>query len=135
MSPLSVYIHIPFCTAKCGYCDFNAYAGMDNLKAAYAQALVAEIYAWRHELEGREIATIGFGGGTPGEMPPDAIGAAIEALRGIGTLRADAEISLEANPGTTSGEDLLALRQAGLTRISFGAQSFDSEELSFLDRI
>ena len=135
MKPLSVYVHIPFCTVKCGYCDFNAYAGMDSLKASYEQALVAEIGAWRHAFEGREVITIGFGGGTPGEMQPSAIGMVIESIRRRSFLARDAEISLEANPGTTSLEYLQALRAAGVNRISFGAQSFDAAELVFLDRI
>lgn len=135
MRPLSVYVHIPFCTVKCGYCDFNAYAGMDNLKDAYFQALVAEIEAWQHVLEGREIGTIGFGGGTPAEMRPAAIAGVIEGIRRHALLSADAEISLEANPGTTDLPSLIDLHAAGVTRISFGAQSFDAEELRFLDRI
>ncbi len=135
MKPLSVYVHIPFCTVKCGYCDFNAYAGMDNLKVSYGDALVAEIEAWRHAFAGREIATIGFGGGTPGEMPSSAIARVVDAVRGQAPLSADVEISLEANPGTTDLDYLCALRNAGVNRISFGAQSFDAAELLFLDRI
>ena len=135
MKPLSVYVHIPFCTVKCGYCDFNAYAGMDGLKNSYGQGLVAEIEAWRHAFAGREITTIGFGGGTPGEMPPSAIARVVDAIRGQAPLSADVEISLEANPGTTDLDYLCALRNAGVNRISFGAQSFDAAELLFLDRI
>jgi len=135
VNPLSVYVHIPFCTAKCGYCDFNAYAGMDGLKASYEQALIAEVGAWRHVFEGREVTTIGFGGGTPGEMPAAAIAAVIESIRAETFLAADAEISLEANPGTIDLEYLVALRAAGVNRISFGAQSFEPAELAFLDRI
>lgn len=135
MNPISVYIHIPFCTIKCGYCDFNAYAGMGALQEAYFEALVREIDASAALLSGREIATVAFGGGTPGESPPDLIGAAISALLRIAPLAAGAEVSLEANPGTTSGTMLAGLRTAGITRISFGAQSFDPAELAFLDRI
>ena len=135
MKPLSVYVHIPFCTVKCGYCDFNAYAGMDGLKNSYGQGLVAEIEAWRHAFEGRDVTTIGFGGGTPGEMPSTAITRVVDAIRGQAPLSADVEISLEANPGTTDLDYLCALRNAGVNRISFGAQSFDAAELLFLDRI
>lgn len=135
MKPLSVYVHIPFCTVKCGYCDFNAYAGMDGLKNSYGQGLVAEIEAWRHAFAGREITTIGFGGGTPGEMPPSAIARVVDAIRGQAPLSADVEISLEANPGTTDLRHLSDLHAAGVNRISFGAQSFDAGELLFLDRI
>ncbi|MBA4180715.1 MAG: coproporphyrinogen III oxidase [Anaerolinea sp.] len=133
--PLSVYVHIPFCTVKCSYCDFNAYAGMDNLKESYAAALVSEVQAWRHVLAGAAIATIGFGGGTPGEVPATHIAAVIDAIRAEATLAAGAEISLEANPGSITGGYLGELAHAGVNRISFGAQSFDPAELSFLDRI
>ena len=135
MKPLSVYIHIPFCTVKCGYCDFNAYAGMDSLKTSYEEALVAEVASWAHALAGREVITIAFGGGTPGEMQPGAITAVIEGVRRCALLASQAEISLEANPGTTDLQYLSELRAAGVNRISFGAQSFTAAELRFLDRI
>ena len=133
--PLAVYVHVPFCTVKCGYCDFNAYAGMDSLKDAYAVALEREIELARPALNGREIGSIGFGGGTPGEIPPGHIARVIEAVRRLAPLLSDAEVSLEANPGTTDGAALRDLGAAGVTRISFGAQSFDTAELHFLDRI
>lgn len=135
MTPLSVYVHIPFCTVKCGYCDFNAYAGMDNLKDAYAGAMVSEVPAWEHVLADSEVATIGFGGGTPGEVPAAHIAAVIDAIRAKATLAAGAEVSLEANPGSITGAYLAELADAGVNRISFGAQSFDAAELLFLDRI
>ena len=135
MTPLSVYVHIPFCTVKCGYCDFNAYAGMDNLKRPYGKALTSEIQAWRHVFDARDVISIGFGGGTPGEMEPGAIAGAIEAIQIQASLSRDAEISLEANPGTTGIDYLRELHAAGVNRISFGAQSFDAAELRLLDRV
>ncbi len=135
MNPISVYIHIPFCTIKCGYCDFNAYAGMGALQENYFDALLREIDASAPLVAGREIATIAFGGGTPGESPPALIGSAISAVGKLGPLAAGAEVSLEANPGTTTGSMLQEFRAAGVTRVSFGAQSFESAELAFLDRI
>ncbi|MGI8927424.1 MAG: radical SAM family heme chaperone HemW [Tepidiformaceae bacterium] len=135
MKPLSVYVHIPFCTAKCGYCDFNAYAGMDTVKADYAAALVEEVAAWRAALGARTVRTIAFGGGTPGESPAAHIAGVISAVRAAWPVDAGAEVSLEANPGTSGLAGLRALRAAGVTRISFGVQSFDAAELSFLDRI
>lgn len=133
--PISIYIHVPFCTVKCGYCDFNAYAGLDDLKSAYGEALVAEIRAAAPLLANRTVATIAFGGGTPGEVPPAQIAAVIEAIAEAAPIAPDAEISLEANPGSTDGDHLRALRAAGVTRLSLGAQSFDPGELRFLDRI
>ena len=135
MSALAVYVHIPFCTVKCGYCDFNAYAGMDNLKQAYDRALVREVELDAELFEGRLVSTIGFGGGTPGEVPAADIAAVVEALRERAAFANDVEISLEANPGTTDARALCELRAAGVSRISFGAQSFLADELRFLDRI
>ena len=133
--PLSVYIHIPFCTVKCGYCDFNAYAGLDTLRGAYRDAVIAELRAAAPSLAGYTAATIAFGGGTPGEMPSGDIAAIIAAVREAVEVAPMAEVSLEANPGTSGDRGLTALRDAGVTRISFGAQSFDADELRFLDRI
>ncbi|MEX1103479.1 MAG: radical SAM family heme chaperone HemW, partial [Dehalococcoidia bacterium] len=135
MKPISVYVHIPFCTIKCGYCDFNAYAGMGTLQESYFDALLREIDASRPVLSARAIATVAFGGGTPGESPPLLIGRVIAALRDAAPVAPGAEVSLEANPGTTTGRMLQELRDAGVTRVSFGAQSFDAQELAFLDRI
>lgn len=135
MTPLAVYVHIPFCTVKCGYCDFNAYAGMDALKPSYRDALVAEISAWAGALGARAVASIAFGGGTPGEVPASDIAAIVDAVRAAWPVAPRAEVSLEANPGTTDGAHFSALRAAGVTRLSLGAQSFDAAELAFLDRI
>lgn len=135
MKPLAVYVHIPFCTVKCGYCDFNAYSGMDNEKPAYGDALVREIRAARPLFQGRVVRSIGFGGGTPSEVPEAQIAAAVKSIRDSGPVSPDIEISLEANPGTTTEATLLGLRNAGVTRLSIGAQSFSAAELRFLDRI
>lgn len=133
--PLAVYVHIPFCTVKCGYCDFNAYAGMDALKGFYTGAVIAELRAAAPVLDEYEAATIAFGGGTPGESAAEDIAAIIATVREAVSLRPGAEVSLEANPATSDEGHLTALRKAGVTRISFGAQSFDPAELRFLDRI
>lgn len=135
MRPLAVYVHIPFCTVKCGYCDFNAYSGLDNLKESYGRALVAEVAACGPLLDGRVISSIGFGGGTPGEVPAGDIAAVIDAFRARAPLATGIEISLEANPGTTGAAALQELRLSGVNRVSFGAQSFIPGELRFLDRI
>ena len=135
MKPMAVYIHIPFCTVKCGYCDFNAYAGLDSLKAGYTAALVAEIRAWATHLGPRQITSVFLGGGTPGEMATEDIAAIIDAARGLGTLPKDCEVTLEANPATLLEGQMERLRTAGVTRLSLGAQSFHAEELQFLDRI
>ncbi len=135
MKPLAVYVHIPFCTVKCGYCDFNAYSGMDNVKDAYGEALVREVGAATPLFSGRTIRSIGFGGGTPSEVPAAQIAAVVQAIRQCAPFDPGIEISLEANPGTTSESSLNGLRNAGVTRLSIGAQSFSATELRFLDRI
>jgi oxygen-independent coproporphyrinogen III oxidase len=135
MTPLFVYIHIPFCTVKCGYCDFNAYAGMDALKTSYREALLAEIESYAPLLQRNEVATIGFGGGTPGEVPASHIADVIDAIRSHTDLDPGGEVTLEANPGTASPEYFAALRTGGVSRISLGAQTFDPAHLTFLDRI
>jgi len=135
LRPLAVYIHIPFCVRVCGYCDFNTYAGMDAVKDAYTAAVVGEVEAWAPHIPGREVTSIAFGGGTPGEMSGASLVSIVEAVRVAAPLAPDAEISLEANPGTTSAAALRDLAAAGVNRISFGAQSFDAAELAFLDRI
>lgn len=132
--PLAVYVHIPFCTVKCGYCDFNAYAGLDALKGAYQHALVAEVAAWAATLAGRRVTSVSFGGGTPSEVPVRYLAAVIEALASRSHLAKGAEISVEVNPGTLGLLAMRELRAAGVNRVSFGVQSFNAEELRLLDR-
>ena len=133
--PLALYIHIPFCTVKCGYCDFNTYSGMDGLKRGYVDSLLREVSLLPAALSFRPITSIALGGGTPGEMEPAQIASIVGAVRARFAVVSGAEVSLEANPGTTNGEHLQQLRAAGITRISFGGQSFDAADLMFLDRI
>ncbi|MEX2081274.1 MAG: radical SAM family heme chaperone HemW, partial [Dehalococcoidia bacterium] len=135
MKPLAVYVHIPFCTVKCGYCDFNAYAGLHDLAPAYCDALERDIDSWAGAFAGRELASVFFGGGTPSEVPAGHIARVLARLARHSTFATDAEVSLEANPGTLTGDYLSALRAAGVGRLSIGAQSFHDSELRFLDRI
>tara|TARA_Y100000588_G_scaffold394874_1_gene517979 strand:+ start:2471 stop:3589 length:1119 start_codon:yes stop_codon:yes gene_type:complete len=108
---------------------------MEAVMPAYADAVVKEIEAWGPGLINREVTSIAFGGGTPGEMPPESLSTIIQAVRSVASMAPDAEISLEANPGTTSGPGLRSLVRGGVNRISFGAQSFTASELAFLDRV
>ena len=132
---IGIYVHIPFCTAKCGYCDFNSYAGHEHLIPSYTTALTLEAGLWREALAGREVESIFFGGGTPSLNPPDEMASVVDTLRANFGVSADAEISLESNPGSVTREYLRALRTAGFNRLSIGVQSFDDEELVTLDRI
>jgi oxygen-independent coproporphyrinogen-3 oxidase len=133
----SLYIHIPYCQAKCPYCDFNSYAALAWPEADYIRALVAEMTyrAMASPWAGQCIKTIFFGGGTPSLFAPDSIGSVIEAADRLFGIDRGAEITLEANPGTVNGSKLRGFRTAGVNRLSFGAQSFDSGILSFLGRI
>ena len=124
LRPLSVYIHIPFCKSKCAYCDFASWPGREDVWVAYFAALCEEIRAagdGKHRVE-----TIFFGGGTPSLAPEESIGAALQAVREAFPVAPEAEVSLEANPGTLSMEKLRAYREMGVNRLSIGVQSFDA---------
>jgi len=141
--PLSIYIHVPFCTVRCAYCDFNTYAGLEALMPSYAAAvqrelaLVAPSFSIQREApdsETAEVHTIFFGGGTPSLMAPEHIEAILGVVRGEFRVADSCEITLEANPGTLGRQDLERLRRAGVNRLSLGAQSAQPAELRLLDR-
>lgn len=162
MSGFSLYLHIPYCQAKCPYCDFNSYAAERWPEEAYTEALIAELehYATQGAWQGA-IRTIFFGGGTPSLFAPESVGRVLDAVsrlwpvqlmgdgldsstarRGaalgsqLSTLDLPAtEVTLEANPGTVTLEKLLGFRAAGINRMSFGVQSFLSHHLRMLGRI
>jgi oxygen-independent coproporphyrinogen-3 oxidase len=134
-APLSLYVHIPFCSAKCTYCDFNSYAGQDSLFAPYAEAVAHEAGLWAPHVAGRRVETVFFGGGTPSLLPVEHMATIVRALRDHFAFEAEAEFSLEANPGTVDATHLEGLRALGFNRISFGVQSFHDEELLRLERI
>ena len=132
---LSLYIHIPFCRTRCGYCDFNTYAGLQGLIPAYVRALNAEIAHFGQQLqEEYYVHTIYFGGGTPSLLPANEIHSLISGVENQFTIASDAEISMEANPNGITLAYLDAIRKSGINRISFGMQSAISEELAILDR-
>lgn len=143
---LSLYVHIPFCHAKCHYCDFNSYAGQLRWRELYVQTLLGEI-AWAGNLARRSGAagrptdqpwpcrTIFFGGGTPSLLTAGQVAQIIESARQAFVVQPDAEITLEANPGTLEEAHLVALRAAGVNRLSMGAQSFDAGLLRWMGRI
>lgn len=145
MKPLSLYVHIPFCVAKCGYCDFNSYA-IDTLMERghadadwarrYADALIEEAGSRvaRLSLEGRRIDTIFFGGGTPSLFPPEETRRILHRAREWFEVAPDCEITLEANPGAADAARFGALREAGVNRVSIGVQTFDDGALGRLDR-
>jgi oxygen-independent coproporphyrinogen-3 oxidase len=129
---LGLYIHIPFCSAICNYCNFNRGLYDAALKDRYVAALEQEI---RRSGDGSAADTIFFGGGTPSLLEPDEIGRLISACRDSFDLASDAEITLETNPETSSPARMEQFRAAGVNRVSFGVQSFREEELRRLGRI
>ncbi len=135
-TPLGLYLHIPWCPTRCIYCDFNTYVdGEAALKRRYQQALLREIREAGETLGRPRLDTIFIGGGTPTTLPPAELGALVEATQAAFDLRAGAEITTEANPGTLSVDYLRAIRQAGINRLSLGVQSFSDAELRFLSRL
>lgn len=133
----SLYVHIPWCQSKCPYCDFNSHAAATWPEADYTRALIAELKhrAQTPSYSGLPIRTIFFGGGTPSLFDPRSIEEIIEASDRVFGIESDAEITLEANPGTVDLAKLAGMRTAGVNRISFGAQSFNDATLKFLGRI
>ena len=128
MKELELYLHIPFCVKKCNYCDFLSAPAEEKTRAAYVDTLIREIEDFE-EPEDYEVVTVFFGGGTPSILPGEAILRLMEALRKKFHFREEAEITLEANPGTVDEKKLSFYKKAGINRLSFGLQSTDAEEL------
>jgi oxygen-independent coproporphyrinogen-3 oxidase len=137
LPPLSLYIHLPWCLKKCPYCDFNSHAqGPGGLpEQAYIDALVADLDASLPLIWGRTVHSIFIGGGTPSLFSPAAIDRLLGDIRARLRLEADCEITLEANPGTFEKDRFRAFRQAGVTRLSIGVQSFNDAHLRALGRV
>ncbi|RMG99418.1 MAG: radical SAM family heme chaperone HemW [Chloroflexi bacterium] len=129
----SLYLHIPFCRHRCSYCDFNTYTTVGELKEVYARALAAEIRQVAGEVR-RPAHTVFFGGGTPSLMSPEALACILDAVRESFDLAGDAEVTMEANPGTVDEAYLAAVRALGVNRLSFGVQSVVTAELALLER-
>ncbi len=138
MMSLSVYLHIPFCTHRCSYCDFNTYAGLENLISDYVRALCREIEILGENLPDsyrNKVHTIYFGGGTPSLLSPEQIKAVLTSLKHEFGFDANLEISLEANPGTLSLAKVQAYKDLGVNRLSIGFQTANERELQLLGRI
>jgi oxygen-independent coproporphyrinogen-3 oxidase len=135
MVPYSLYLHIPFCRHRCAYCDFNTYAGLEELIPAYVDALCREAQLLSASAGARlPVHTIFFGGGTPSLLSPGEIGHILQVLAELFYLSEGIEITLEANPGTLSIKYLRDLRLVGVNRLSLGMQSSRPEELRLLER-
>lgn len=132
--PLAVYIHWPFCKAKCPYCDFNSHVRESVDQAAWRAALLAELRYDAARLPDREIVSVFFGGGTPSLMEPATAGALIEEIGRLWPLAEGIEITLEANPTSSEAANFQALAAAGVNRLSLGVQALDDASLRFLGR-
>ncbi|MGH3392337.1 MAG: radical SAM family heme chaperone HemW [Actinomadura sp.] len=138
--PFGFYVHVPFCVTRCGYCDFNTYTaaelGPGASRESYADTAIAEIRLARRVLGDTDlpVETVFFGGGTPTLLPAGDLGRVLKAIDAEFGLTAGAEITTEANPETVDAAHLAGLRQAGLTRMSFGMQSAREHVLAALDR-
>jgi putative oxygen-independent coproporphyrinogen III oxidase len=134
-APAGIYVHVPFCMTRCGYCDFNAYAGLDALKPSYLEALFQEVELAAPAWHGEEFVSVFLGGGTPTTMEPADLKALLAHLRDRFALTRQAEVTIEANPDTVDEASLQALLETGYNRLSMGAQSFDPSVLKVLERI
>ncbi len=131
---LGIYIHIPFCASKCGYCDFYSLAGCDRLMPKYQDALVAHIRESYGALKSYEVDTVYFGGGTPSYYGAQRLAELWSELKNSGRVRRDAEVTLEANPDSARLKDLKLLHKEGFNRISLGAQSSNNDILKLIGR-
>lgn len=134
--PLGLYIHIPWCVRKCPYCDFNSHEQRGTLPFSdYRNALINDLQQDTWMAQGRSIDSIFFGGGTPSLMPNTDIAKILSRVDQLVGISSDAEITMEANPGTVEHHDFSQLRTAGVNRLSLGVQSFNPEHLQRLGRI
>ena len=139
LPPLSLYVHLPWCIKKCPYCDFNSHEWRDNAQGMpeqrYIDALLADLEASLPLIWGRPVHSIFIGGGTPSLFEPASIDRLISGIRARLPLEAEAEITMEANPGTFEKDRFKAFRAAGVTRLSIGVQSFNDAHLKALGRV
>ncbi len=135
MDPIGLYLHIPYCLHKCGYCDFNSHNINEAEMESYVRALLSEMEQAAKGAKDRRVATIFFGGGTPTTLPFADLARILETCRQHFQVDPEAEITCEANPATIPQTDLAQLREAGFNRLSIGVQSFDPDELKRLERV
>ena len=136
--PLALYVHIPWCLKKCPYCDFNSHEHADRAalpEARYVDALLADLEFALPSIWGRRVGSIFFGGGTPSLFGAEAIDRALAGIRARVPVAPDAEVTLEANPGTFEQEKFAGFKAAGVNRLSLGIQSFDPQKLRALGRV
>lgn len=130
-----IYVHWPFCKAKCPYCDFNSHVRHQPVDAlSFARALGTELKWFAGQTPGRTVTSIFFGGGTPSLMPPEAVAHVLDTIAALWTVSPDAEITLEANPTSIEAENFRGYRSAGVNRVSVGVQALNDADLKALGR-
>lgn len=136
LPPLSLYVHLPWCVRKCPYCDFNSHEAKDGVpETAYVDALLRDLEQDLPRVWGRRVSSVFIGGGTPSLFSAEALDRLLSGLRARLNIHADAEITLEANPGTAEQEKFREFRALGINRLSIGVQSFNEDALQRLGRI
>jgi putative oxygen-independent coproporphyrinogen III oxidase len=136
LPPLALYVHMPWCVRKCPYCDFNSHVAPEVIpQQQYVDALIEDLAIDAAAAQGRALVSIFFGGGTPSLFAPDEVGRFLAAARSLVTFAPDIEVTLEANPGTVEHGRFGGYRDAGINRVSLGAQTFDPDHLRTLGRI
>ncbi len=130
-----LYVHVPFCLTRCGYCDFNAYAGLGHLAVRYVDALAAEADLWADAWTDEPFSSVFLGGGTPTTLATEDLARLLAHMRDRFHVSPDAEVTIEANPDSVDERKLGELLDAGFTRLSMGAQSFDPTVLAALERV
>ena len=130
-----IYVHWPFCQAKCPYCDFNSHVVAHIDQPRWARALAGELARYRELTGPREVTSIFFGGGTPSLMTPETVGTVMETIARLWHVPQGVEATLEANPTSVEAENFRGYRAAGINRLSLGVQSLDDEQLKFLGRL
>jgi oxygen-independent coproporphyrinogen-3 oxidase len=130
-----IYVHWPFCKAKCPYCDFNSHVRHEPVDAlSFAEALMRELAWFKTKTSGRKVDSVFFGGGTPSLMPPEAVGRVLDRIAELWTMASEAEVTLEANPTSVEAENFAGYRSAGVNRVSVGVQALADPDLKALGR-
>lgn len=132
---LEIYVHIPFCTSKCAYCDFLSFPGNRQMQRKYTKKLIEEIKCQGAKVKEYQVISVFIGGGTPSVLGVENMAAVLHTLKEEFEIIADAEFTIEVNPGTVTPEALASYRTAGVNRLSIGLQSADDKELGYLGRI
>ncbi|MBX2805081.1 MAG: radical SAM family heme chaperone HemW [Hyphomicrobiales bacterium] len=130
-----IYIHWPYCAAKCPYCDFNSHVKRELSEAGYLASIRRELGYYAALSPQRSVTSIFFGGGTPSLMQPETAGRILDIIAGLWPVEPDAEITLEANPSSVEADSFAGFRAAGINRVSLGVQSLHDEQLQFLGRL